>query len=56
VLRELAASDETWARKVFSDKTAAQLTPIFSTRIQRMVWDLVLQDGSEVECVLDQAR
>jgi len=54
VLRELAASDETWARKVFSDKTAAQLTPIFSTRIQRMVWDLVLQDGSEVECVLDQ--
>jgi hypothetical protein len=36
VLRELAASDETWARKVFSDKTAAQLTPIFSTRIQRM--------------------
>ncbi|MFY0099724.1 CYTH domain-containing protein, partial [Acinetobacter baumannii] len=28
VLRELAASDEAWARKVFADKTAAQLTPI----------------------------
>lgn len=54
VLRELAACDEAWARKVFSDKTAAQLTPIFSTRIQRMVWDLVLADGTEVECVLDQ--
>jgi inorganic triphosphatase YgiF len=54
VLRELAASDEAWAKTVFSDATAARLTPIFSTRIQRMVWDLKLDDGTEVECVLDQ--
>ncbi|MDR6395930.1 CYTH and CHAD domain-containing protein [Herbaspirillum seropedicae] len=54
VLRELVDSDAPWARKVFSRQTAARLTPIFSTRIQRMVWDLKLDDGAEVECVLDR--
>ncbi len=54
VLRELVGSDAPWARKVFTKDTAARLTPIFSTRIQRMVWDLKLDDGAEVECVLDQ--
>ncbi|MCI1004196.1 CYTH and CHAD domain-containing protein [Herbaspirillum sp. C7C8] len=54
VLRDLVASDDDWARKIFSERTAAQLTPIFSTRIQRMVWDLVLDEGTQVECVLDQ--
>ncbi len=54
VLRDLVGNSEGWARKALSDETAAQLLPIFSTRIQRMVWDLQLADGAEVECVLDQ--
>lgn len=54
VLRELVGLHTGLARKALSDDTAAALLPIFSTRIQRRVWDLRLADGAEVECVLDR--
>lgn len=53
-LRELVPADAAWAKRVFAPKVAAQVRPIFTTRIKRMLWDLVLEDGSEVEFVLDR--
>ena len=53
-LRAQVAGDDEQVAEILSDEVTARITPIFSTRIQRMVWDLRLKDGTEVECVLDQ--
>ncbi|KAF1035771.1 MAG: Inorganic triphosphatase [Herbaspirillum frisingense] len=54
VLREMVPAEAQWASKVFTAEAAAQIRPIFATHIKRMLWDLTLADGSEVEFVLDQ--
>ncbi|MBB5390289.1 MULTISPECIES: CYTH and CHAD domain-containing protein [unclassified Herbaspirillum] len=53
-LREMVPADAKWARRVFTSELAQQIRPIFATRIKRMLWDLKLPDGSEVEFVLDR--
>ncbi|WP_343586842.1 CHAD domain-containing protein [Herbaspirillum sp.] len=53
-LRELVPAGAAWAERIFAPKVAAQIRPVFATRIKRMLWDLVLADGSEVEFVLDR--
>lgn len=52
-LRALVQDPGDWARAIFAPEVASQVRPIFATRIQRTLWDLVLADGTEVECVLD---
>ncbi|MFJ3046267.1 CHAD domain-containing protein [Herbaspirillum chlorophenolicum] len=53
-LREMVPANAKWARKVLTPGVAEQIRPIFATRIKRMLWDLALPDGAEVEFVLDR--
>jgi len=54
ILRDMVPAGADWADTLLTDDTAARLRPIFATRIRRTLWDLRLDDGSEVEFVLDQ--
>jgi triphosphatase len=56
LLRETV--DDKQTRRDVLDKPAVQhkLTPVFTTKVKRTVWDLRLEDGDLVECSLDQGR
>ena len=56
LLRETV--DDKQTRHDVLDKPAIQhkLTPVFTTKVKRTVWDLRLEDGDLVECSLDQGR
>jgi inorganic triphosphatase YgiF len=53
-LREMVPAGAAWRDEILSPAAAARIHPIFATHIKRMLWDLKLDDGSEVEFVLDQ--
>jgi triphosphatase len=56
LLRETV--DDKQTRRDVLDKPAVKnkLTPVFTTKVKRTVWDLRLEDGDLVECSLDQGR
>ncbi len=53
LLRDLVDSKTVWGKLLRSPMLEEQLLPIFSTQVTRMVWQLCLPQGDEVECVLD---
>lgn len=53
VLRELVDCNTQWNKLLRSPMVEDHLLPIFSTQVNRMVWQLRLPQGGEVECVLD---
>ena len=55
-LRKMVDHKSAWGKLLRSPQIEEQLAPIFTTRVRRMVWDLRLPQGDEVECVLDQGR
>jgi triphosphatase len=56
LLRDVVDRKSAWGRLMRSPVVEDQLSPIFSTQVERMVWELRLPQGDEVECVLDQGR
>ncbi|MBP0600779.1 CHAD domain-containing protein [Herbaspirillum sp. LeCh32-8] len=54
VLHEMVPANHAWRERILSPEAAARIRPIFATHIKRMLWDLQLDDGAEVEFVLDQ--
>lgn len=54
VLHEMVPPGTPWRDEILSPQAAERIHPIFATHIKRMLWDLKLDDGSEVEFVLDQ--
>lgn len=55
-LRKMVDHKSAWGKLLRSHQVEQQLAPIFTTQVKRMVWDLRLPQGDEVECVLDQGR
>lgn len=55
-LAELAGSHQKWHRRLRSNKLSAQLTPVFTTKFKRTLWQLRLAHGAEVELALDQGE
>lgn len=56
VLRDVVDHKAVWGRMLCSRVVEDQLLPIFTTQVKRMVWELRLPQGDEVECVLDQGN
>ncbi|MGH8809417.1 MAG: CHAD domain-containing protein [Noviherbaspirillum sp.] len=52
-LRDMVGAHTPWTKMLRDPALAQQLVPIFSTRITRTIWELVLPDGEEIECALD---
>ncbi|MDO8305784.1 CYTH and CHAD domain-containing protein [Herminiimonas sp.] len=55
-LRKMIKAHGAWDELIASLKNADQLCPIFTTTIQRTIWQLRLPTGDEIECVLDQGN
>lgn len=56
LLRDVVDRKTAWGKLLRSPVVEDQLLPIFSTQVKRMVWQLRLPQGDEVECVLDQGN
>ncbi|MEC5216558.1 triphosphatase [Actimicrobium sp. GrIS 1.19] len=55
-LRQLVDRKSPWRKLLQAPQLDGALRPVFTTRIARTKWDLVLPEGDEVECVLDQGH
>ncbi|MEO6354947.1 MAG: CHAD domain-containing protein [Burkholderiaceae bacterium] len=53
-LADLVGTHSKWSRRLQKAGLSAQLAPIFTTRFKRTLWQLRLDNGAEVELVLDQ--
>lgn len=53
VLRGLVGHKTAWSNLLRSTALDHHLTPVFTTEVRRTVWNLLLPQGDEVECVLD---
>lgn len=54
ILHEMVPAEAAWRDALLCPAAAERIRPIFATHIKRTLWDLKLDDGSEVEFVLDQ--
>src|SRR5205823_3431237 len=55
-LRALAGHDPGWAKLLSDPRLPDSLMPVFSNRISRTVWQLRLDQETEVELALDQGE
>ena len=55
-LHKLIDTKTAWSRRLHSAVAADRLLPVFTTQVKRMVWELRLPQGEEVEFVLDQGN
>ncbi len=53
MLRDVVDHKTAWGRLLRCPMIEDRLLPIFATKVKRMVWELRLPQGDEVECVLD---
>ena len=56
VLRDVVEHKSACGRLLRSPVFEDRLVPIFTTHVRRLVWELRLPQGDEVECVLDQGK
>ncbi len=56
LLSDVLSPKSAWGKLLRSPVVEDRLLPIFSTQVERMVWELRLPQGDEVECVLDQGH
>jgi triphosphatase len=56
LLRDVLDHKSAWGRLLRSPVIEDRLLPIFTTKVKRMVWELRLPHGDEVEFALDQGK